>query len=488
MALARPAHKKVNLAVGCLLLFLLPFAAIGGFMAVLSVQRAAARNWGDAFLFALVAITFGGVGFGGIAVALAGRRKLKAQELLEAKHPDSPWLWRSDWASGHVVDSSRATMVTAWIFATFWNLISFPSGFLGARAAIEEAKPAAFLALLFPLVGIGLLVWAVRATLRYRKYGVSRLELSTVPGVIGRTLIGTVRAPVRMQPEDGFQTTLSCVRRVADDNKDSSASDSVLWQDERRVVGQPSRTAAAMETHIPVAYGIPADALACDNTDSSNRVLWRLEITAVLPGVDYKSQFEVPVFRTSASDLPLSADEERFVGPPFEETEYQQPADSRIVVTSNRRGTEVFFPAARNPGAAISLTLFLLLWLGCIALQMYFRAPLVFPIVTGLFGLLILIGVLDLWLEVSRVTVDAGTVTWATGYLFPARESTLEASEIADVNVSIGMRAGNTVYYDVVMVRKNGKKVKVGRSLRSRQEAEWLAGVIRKELELGARS
>jgi len=484
VALARPSRKNVNLAVGCLLLFLLPFAGIGGFMAVIAVQRAAARNWGDAFLFALVAITFGGVGFGGIAVALAGRRKLKAQEVLEAGHPDSPWLWRSDWASGHIDDSSRGTMVTAWIFATFWNLISFPSGFLGARAAIEEAKPAAFLALLFPLVGIGLLVWAVRATLRYRKYGVSRLELSTVPGVIGRTLIGTVRAPARMQPEDGFQTTLSCVRRVTNGGKDSSTSESVLWQDERRVAGEPSRTAAAMETHIPVAYRLPADALACDDTDSRSRVLWRLQITAVLPGVDYKSQFEVPVFRTSASDLPLSVDEERLAGPALGEVEYQQPATSRILVTSSRRGTEVFFPAARNPGAAISLTLFLLVWLGCIALQMYFRAPLVFPIVTGLFGLLILVGVLDLWLEVSRVTVDAGTVSWATGYVFPARESTLRASEIADVNVSIGMRAGNTVYYDVVMVRKTGKKVKIGRSVRDKREAEWLAGVIKKAISI----
>ena len=38
-----------------------------------------------------------------------------------------------------------------------------------------------------------------------------------------------------------------------------------------------------------------------------------------------------------------------------------------------------------------------------------------FPIITGIFGLLILVGVLDLWLEVTRVTVDAGTLTWAKG-------------------------------------------------------------------------
>ena len=165
-------------------------------------------------------------------------------------------------------------MFTAWVFTAFWNLISSPVGFLGVRAAIQEGKPAALLALLFPLVGIGLLIWAVRSTLRYRKYGVSRLELSTVPGVIGRTLTGMVRAPAKMQPDGGFQVTLSCVRRVTTrSGKNTSTSESILWQEERLVPGEPSRTAAAMETHIPVAFRLPADAAACDDTDSNNRVL-----------------------------------------------------------------------------------------------------------------------------------------------------------------------------------------------------------------------
>lgn len=482
MASNRASPKSINLGVGCLVLFLLPFAAVGAFTAVMAVQRAAARNWTEALFFALFAITFGGVGFGGITAALAGRRKLKEQAALEASHPDSPWLWRSDWASGRIVDSSRATMFTAWTFAALWNLISFPSAFLAVRAAIQEGNHAALLALLFPLVGIGLLVWAVRSTLRHRKYGVSRLELSTIPSVVGRTLTGMVRAPARVQPDDGFQVTLSCVRRVTTGGEDKSTSESILWQEERRVMGEPSRTAAAMETHIPVAFRLPPEAEACDDTDSNNRVLWRLRLSATVPGVDYESHFEVPVFRTSASDQPLSADEERITQDPLAGTGYHQPADSRIVVTANRRGTEVLFPAARNPGAATSLTFFLLLWLGCIALQMYFRAPLVFPIVTGIFGLLILIGVLDLWLEVSRVTVDAGTLTWATGYLFPGRERALHGSEIADVIASTGMQAGRTVYYDVTVVQKNGKKIKVGHSVRDKREADWLAATIKKAL------
>ena len=476
-----PAQNRLGL--GCLVAFLLPFAGIGVFTGVQAAQRASAGNWQEALFLGLFALVFGGVGIGGIIAALAGGRKLKEQAALEARHPESPWLWRADWASGRIADSGRATMFAAWVFAVLWNLISFPTGFLGVQTAIREGKPAVLLALLFPLVGIGLLAWAIRLTLRYHKYGVSRLELSTIPGIIGRTLAGLVRAPARMQPDDGFQLTLSCVRRVTRrSGKNSSTSESILWQEERRVMGRASRTAAAMETHIPVAFRLPADAPGCDDTDSNNRVLWRLQLSASLLGIDYQSQFEVPVFRTAASDQPLSAEEEAITQDPLAGAGYQQPADSRIVVTSNRRGTEVLFPAARNPGVAAGVSFFLLLWLGCIALQMYFRAPIVFPIVTGLFGLLILSSVLDLWLEVARVNVDAGTLTWARGYLSPGRERSLRVSDIADVIASIGMQAGTTLYYDVVVVRRDGKKFKVARSVRDKREAEWVAERIKKAI------
>jgi hypothetical protein len=92
---------------------------------------------------------------------------------------------------------------------------------------------------------------------------------------------------------------------------------------------------------------------------------------------------------------------------------------------------------------------------------------------------LILVVVLDLWLKVSRIIVDAGTLTWASGYIVPARERTIPTSEVADVTTSIGMQVGGTVYYDIVVVRKNGKTMKVGHSIRDKREAEWLAGRIK---------
>ena len=195
------------------MLFLLPFAAAGAVSAVLALQRR--TDWREAVLLAVFAVTFGGVGFGGMAAAVAGRKKLKERRALEVSHPDSPWLWRSDWASGRIDDGSRAALAGAWAFThSSLESDSIPSGFLGVRAALYQGNRAGYIALLFPLVGAGLLVWAIRLSLRYRKYGVSRLTLSTVPGTIGHSLRGLVQATTALEPDDGFRVTLSCVRRV----------------------------------------------------------------------------------------------------------------------------------------------------------------------------------------------------------------------------------------------------------------------------------
>jgi hypothetical protein len=291
-----------------------------------------------------------------------------------------------------------------------------------------------------------------------------------------------VRAPSSIEADQGFDVTLTCVRRVTEGGgKQRSTSESILWQDVQRVHGQQFRAPARMETHIPVAFRITGDAPSSDDTDSTNRVLWRLQVSAEVAGVNYESRFDVPVFRTSASEQPLSEEESRLLAA-SDPAAYQQPTNSRILVTATKRGTEILFPAARNLGAATSLTLFLVLWVACIGLQLYFGAPIVFPIVTGVFGVLIFLGVLDLWLEVSRVRVDPGSISWATGYIVPGRENTASASEIADVTAAVGMQAGNTVYYDIVLVPKVGKKAKLARSIRDKREAEWVAGTMKKAM------
>jgi hypothetical protein len=245
-----------------------------------------------------------------------------------------------------------------------------------------------------------------------------------------------------------------------------------------------------MATFVPIGFQIPGDARGSDPSTSNDYVLWRLTLSAAVPGVDYQSVFEVPVFRTSASDT-APTDEDRRAGAEqaLSLAEYRQPPDSRISVSRNRRGVELSFPAARNPGAALSLTVFTLLWVGIVAALIRFHVPLFFPVVFGAFGLLLVVGSLQLWLTVSRVVVDKGSISVAQGYIYPGSEKTIASAQISSVIAKISMQAGSVPYYDVVLVTTAGKQIAAGRWVRNKREAEWLAATMKEELGLlGRRS
>ena len=54
----------------------------------------------------------------------------------------------------------------------------------------------------------------------------------------------------------------------------------------------------------------------------------------------------------------------------------------------------------------------------------------------------------------------------------------MSAPSPADVTTRIGMRAGGTPYYDLLLVRKDGRRVPAGRAVRDTREAEWLADTV----------
>ena len=474
------------LALGCMALFLFPFGAVGISTVLVGAKRAIEGNIHDAGALLLVGSVFTLVAGAGYTALWLGRRTLQQQEQLKARHPDQPWLWRPDWATGQIRDGMRAALWGSWLFSALWNLISFPAAVLALRQALQTGNRAAYVALLFPTVGVGLLVWAIRNTLRFRRDGISVLELSTLPAVIGHSLIGRVRASSLLQPADGFDVVLSCVRRVTSQTgKDSSTTETILWQEEKRVRGELKRDPRGMATFVPIGFQIPAGVRGSDPTTSNDYVLWRLSLSAAVPGVDYQSVFEVPVFRTSASDT-APTDEDRRAGAEqgLSLAEYRQPPDSRISVSRNRRGVELSFPAARNPGAALGLTAFTLLWVGIVAVLIRFHVPLFFPVVFGAFGLLLVVGTLELWLTVSRVVVNKGSISVAQGYLYPGSEKTIASAQIASVITKTNMQAGSRPYYDVILVTTAGKQIAAGRWVRDKREAEWLAATMKQELGL----
>ena len=225
--------ESTSPSTGCLVLAGLPFLASGGYTLFLLLRQwsTGSTDTEKALLLAIFTVLFGG---GGLAIIFGGRWSARNKEEvseLRRLHPESPWMWRQDWAVGRARGANQKTVAVAWGFAGFWNLISLPLLLRVPEEFARSGKGVVLLALTFPLIGILLLVWAVRATLRYRKFGVSEVQLTTSPGVVGGRLRGSLVTRLQAMPEE-VQVVLSSIRRVESRGSDSHSRERILWQDE----------------------------------------------------------------------------------------------------------------------------------------------------------------------------------------------------------------------------------------------------------------
>lgn len=439
-------------------------------------------RWGLFSFMLMFGAVFAGVGLGLIGGGFWGQRRGREEERLSSLHPQAPWLWKPEWEEGRIRALGRAGFLMPGIFALFWNLVSLPLLFVLPEEIFEKGNRAALLGLLFPLVGLGLLIWAVRAFVRWRKYGDSVFEMARVPGLIGGKLEGRIVTSVNIEAVSGFELTLSCVHRVTKGSGDSRrTSEEILWQEQQLIERElldydPTRTA------IPVLFAIPYDNQPSEERSDDDEILWRLEVEAETPGIDYAAQFEVPVFKTADS----RADFELEKSP---EASYLSPRDPVALLASEgiRKEFQPFggyalsFPAARHKGAALGLTAFFAVWTAITVFLAVVDAPLLFPIVFGLFDLLLLWGVLDLWLDRRRIEVRPDRLVFSGGILGLGKAHEILYSEITGVRPVRGMQVGDKLYYRIQVATRDGQKhlavSKLGGLPLARQVVEEMKGL-----------
>jgi hypothetical protein len=471
------------MASGCLVLFGLPFLIAG----IVTIGIGARRGFAGAPLIdwalpVIVGVAFASAGIGLILMARYGKRKLDEVQRLQAEHPDEPWMWDRDWASGRIRSAETATAVSAWIFAIMWNAVSAPVLFF-LPDELDKGNWLALIGLLFPLIGVGFIVWAVRATARFRNFGTSELVLASSPAPLGGVLAGTIDTRLDAVPES-MKLTLSCVRRVATSGRNNSTNETLLFTDERVIPGG-LMLREATGTIIPFSFELPADGVASDRLSSPASVHWRLSAEAEVTGVDYSSRFELPVFRTDAALVEASrVNAVEIAGDTVAAREMAlrfDPIDATIrIAQSPGGGTEFRFGAARTPGAALGITIVTAIFLGVAYGISLLGAPLLFATVFGFFGLVLLAITIDLWLTVTVVDIGNGQVRIRNSVLGIGRTKTIDATTIEDVTMKIGMSQNESAvqsakaWYDVMLMLPNRKKVFAGRHIASKAEAEWV--------------
>ena len=390
-------------------------------------------------------------------------------------------------APARIAGNTRANVKGLWFFAVLWNVVSAP---VLVYIPPEFARqPVAALGFVFPIAGAGLIAWALVATARSRRFGATWLDATHGPARPGHTWQAAVMARLpHADGGDGYAVSvkLTCLQRIISrSGDDRSERERILWREETEI--DSSRIVfGAEQASIPVRFDIPADALVTTAVGKGEGVLWVLTAEAALPGVNFKEDFDVPVRRSTVDDSAAGS-----IAPARRTTAAHAPAAivsvddlarSGITVQPAPGGLAFQYARMRNAPFAVGITAFTALWTGALWVQIYLGFPWFFPIVTGLFDLLLGFITLELWLGTTTVTAAAGELRVHHTLLGIGGTRVIAAADVASIELHIGMQTQGrygTPYYDLRARLKSGRKRTLGSGVRNKRHAEWLAAQTR---------
>ncbi len=474
-----------RLGSGCMILFAAPFALAGLFALFQAwTKMSGPAHEADDWLLLVFGLLFSGVGFGLMALALWSKRVAADEGKLKQAHPEQPWMWKPEWAAGRIRSSSRTTAIFAWVFCLFWNAISIPAAVLALPKALEQGEYGALFVLIFPLVGVGLLIWAIRATVRLNKYGVSTLELSTRPGVIGGRLSGTIRTSLPDPPEGGMTVSLSCVRKY---RSGKNTRQTLLWEEEL-TVPQLRMGRGPEGFYAPVEFPIPFDCKPYDDSNPRDRITWSMQARAETPGVDFAAVFDVPVFLTaeSSAEAVSELDSPRFGSGLRDAAEAEPPCVER---PSPNGGVEFYFPPRGVKGGAVAATVVAMVFTASLGLLVFLHAGLLFWIVWGLFDLVVIYAALYCWFGTTRIRIENGRIETLDRMLLYRWTKSLDCDQVERVDLDVSGSASSpagakSVSYKVDLIAKDGSKLNLLLQVKGKEAARAFARRVERALEI----
>ena len=439
-------------------------------------------RWGLIGFKMIFVIVFGGVGFG---LLIGSWLKSADKDPTDPAFSDKPWLLNDDWQTNSIRSGSRASMWAAWGFAVFWNAISSFTPFIAWREVVEKDNYVALVALVFPLVGIGLLVWALRRTFEWRRFGRAPVTLDPFPGSIGGHVGGTIDVNLPYDPNAKFQLTLTNIHSYeSGSGKNRSRKESAKWQDTIVAHAEP----AAKGTRLTFRFDVPDGQHESDVDRDDSYYLWRLNLSADIPGTDIDRDYEIPVFPTQEKSRFLS-------GYAVERARSEQAAiddkavRSQVNLEYGPTGKRLFYPMGRMFGPSLGGFLVGAIFAGVGWFLVFQEEQTLFGSIFGGIGLLVALACFYAMfnsLEVIQTSLGIKTTRRLLG--IPIGGSELRRDDIASLDKTTNMqsRSGgkHIVYYNVCAVDRAGKEHVIGVGFRGENQANAAMRLIAREFGL----
>jgi HEAT repeats len=482
---------KPSKAVAVLIaLFGTAFLAFGIFTAWTLLFAPPQSVHGSRIVGAVFCAVFTVIGLGLIGAATFGMRKIGEQAALEQSSPDSPWLWRNDWAASRAYGNNTKQAIGLSLLAGLWDLIAITAAAGSIPQYFRTSDIKYLVPLIFVAVGAVLTFFAGRAALRRERFGQTYFEFASLPFSPGKPLRGSIHLRFSTSTRHGINLRLSCVRQVVTGSgRDRTTNKVILWQGDTNLSEQSITPSPMGDAAIPVEFPIPSDAYETSHAQARDQVLWILRAEADTPGVSFADEFEVPVFRLTSQTQTSGIFGDRdastaSVGFQSDPEDVRPPNNPKVVVgVGASGGTEYYFRPLRSPARFAVATSLTGVWTFLVYFLAHSSAPIIFPIVFGLFDLLLIYTFLKSLAESFRMEVGNGKLALRHSWFGIGATMELPFSEIDQI-LATTTAQGAPPSYSLCLQTKTGQKITLADAIDDRQEARWLAAQVEKSVGL----
>ncbi|HET8860842.1 hypothetical protein [Marivirga sp.] len=212
-----------------------------------------------------------------------------------------PWLFKTNWKNNHISCSTIASNRGMIIVTVFWNLFAFTLfGIMVNKYGIDSTQ--LLLIIIFPIVGLGLLLSTFSKIIDLTKNGTAYLELDPFPGSIGGHFGGVIFFNKVLPKNSLVELKLNCVKVTISSGDDKSRRETLLWQTSGFVYLNKDLKSGQFR------FDIPSELKPSDLTRQG--IHWYVVSTISYDNGHFERQFEVPMYETSKKSSISMASEE----------------------------------------------------------------------------------------------------------------------------------------------------------------------------------
>ncbi|QDV13693.1 hypothetical protein CA51_35840 [Rosistilla oblonga] len=420
---------------------------------------------GARFSLMLLVSVFG-LAFGGAGIAMLTLDRnpgWQEKRLQMAQASGQMWRVRSDWEAGEIRLAPLKRLRYLLPCLVLLSILALPTILLLPQEFQRESRWA-YLGLIGPFAIAITAVKVFTAVWHQIRRGVTRIQLATVPGVIGGPVTGIIHSSRKLNMPAGVRVTLRCDRATRDSSETRSiAITETCWQDEQTILIDLKQS-DANESAVPFDFVAPFD-LPDSAPLEDEKVDWILTAKGLAVGSPLDITCEVPVYRTVDSSEDLKRPESLvadFSGP-------DQPDDILLELGVRAVDGGVRKRWWITGQKTLSGILTLLVFAGGFDLAAFlvfrYEGPWFIGVILGLIGFPLTLGFIHTMLWRCRIETASGMVRIRSGMIPLARWKNIPLDDFDRLSIRQTTRVNEKTYHEVYFQARNRKPITVGKGI-----------------------